>query len=191
MYGFIPIICYRLLNTLLCNFAACNHIEIVRFGYNRFFLITSGKYSSGTSPLHPMGNVQVICMMGKHLSIMIVANIYASGFRQANNSRNRADSKVKVTKKVIKCKKIKCLNFDSMYRGEIPMRLWHLIPHSFRKYSERTVRAISFEILRGGGGMENFADPPSHIFIFSPTPPPPRTYFIFCIASLSKCCEMK
>ncbi len=36
------------------------------------------------------------------------------------------------------------------------------------------LRAIPFEILRGGG-MENFADPPSHIFIFSPTPP--LTYF--------------
>ncbi len=96
-------IAQKLLNTLLCNFAACNHIEIVRSGYNRFF--TSEKYSSGTCPLHPMGNVQVICVMGKHLPIMIVTNIHASGLGQANNSRNRAESKVKVTKKVIKCKK--------------------------------------------------------------------------------------
>ncbi len=98
-------IALKLLNTLLCNFAACNHIEIVRFEYNKFFMITSGKYSSGTGPLHPMENVQVISMVGKHLSIMIVTNLYASGLRQANNSRNRAESKVKVTKKVIKCKK--------------------------------------------------------------------------------------
>ena len=91
----------------------------MRFGYNRFFLITSGKYSSGTGPLHPMGNVQVICMMGKHLSIMIVASIYASGLRQAKNSRNRSESKVKVTKKVIKCKKIKCHNFDPMSSGRV------------------------------------------------------------------------
>ena len=47
----------KLLNTLLFNFAACNHIKIVRFGSNRFFLITSGKYWSGRGPLHPMGNV--------------------------------------------------------------------------------------------------------------------------------------
>ena len=31
--------------------------------------------------------------------IMIVTNIYASGLKKANNSRNRVESKVKVTKK--------------------------------------------------------------------------------------------
>ncbi len=103
-------IALKLLNALLCNFAACNHIEIVRFGYNQFFLYTPGKYSSGSGPLHPMGNVQVICMVGKHLSIMIVLNDYAIGLRQATNSRNRVESKVKVTKKV-------------MSSGETPMRL--------------------------------------------------------------------
>ena len=70
-----------------------------------------------------MENVQVICVMGKHLSMMSVNNIYASGLRQANNLRNRAESKVKVIKKVIKCKKIKCHNFDSMSSGETPVRL--------------------------------------------------------------------
>ncbi len=72
-------------------------------------------------------------MMGKHLSIMIVTKIYASGLRQANNSRNRAESKVKVTKKVIKCKKIKCHNFDPMSSGETPMRLRHLVAEIFDK----------------------------------------------------------
>ncbi len=73
-----------------------------------------------------MGNVwviSIISMMGKHLSIMIVTNIYASLLRQANNSRNRAESKMKVTKKVIKCKKIKRHNFDPMSSGETPVRL--------------------------------------------------------------------
>ncbi len=70
-----------------------------------------------------MENVQVICVMGKHLSMMSVNNIYASGLRQAKSSRNRAESTVKVTKKVIKCKKIKCHNFDSMSSGETPVRL--------------------------------------------------------------------
>ena len=70
-----------------------------------------------------MGDVKVICVMEKYLSLMIVTNMYASGLRQAKNSRNRAESKVKVTKKVIKCKKIKCHNFDPMSSGETPMRL--------------------------------------------------------------------
>ncbi len=70
-----------------------------------------------------MGNVQVISAMGKHLSIMIVTNIYVSWLRQANNSRNRAESQVKVTPKVIKCKKIKRHNFDPMSSGETPVRL--------------------------------------------------------------------
>ncbi len=70
-----------------------------------------------------MGNVQDICVMGKHLSTMIVNNIYASGLRQDDNSRNRVESKVKVTKKVIKCKKIKHHNFDPKSSGETPVRL--------------------------------------------------------------------
>ena len=69
------------------------------------------------------GNVQVICVMGKHSSLMILTNICASGLRQANSSRNRTDSKVKVTKQVIKCKNIKCHNFDPMSSGETPVRL--------------------------------------------------------------------
>ncbi len=80
-----------------------------------------------------MGNVQVICMMGKHLSITIVTNIYASGLRQAINSRNRAESKLKVTKKVIKYKKIKCHNCDPMSNDETPMRLRHLVAEIFAK----------------------------------------------------------
>ena len=103
----------------------------MRFGYNQFFLIISGKYSSGRGPLHQMGNVQFICVMGKHLSIMIVTNIYASGVRQANNSRNRSESRVKVTKKVIKRKQNKCHNFDPMSSGETPLRLWHLVAEIF------------------------------------------------------------
>ena len=67
-----------------------------------------------------MGYVKFSCVMGKHLSIMIEANIYANWLRQANNLRNGADSKVKVTTKVIKCKKIKCHNFDFMSSGEPP-----------------------------------------------------------------------
>ena len=129
---FLPI-ALKLLNALLCNFAECNHIEIVRFGYNQYFLITSGKYSSGRGPLHPMGNVQVICVMEKHLPIMIVTNIYASWLRQASNSRNSAESKVTVTKKVIKCKKIKCHNLDPMSSDEIPTRLRHLVAEIFAK----------------------------------------------------------
>ena len=110
-------------NILLCNFATGDHIEIVRSGYDQFFLITCGKYSSGTCPLHPMGNVQVSCVMGKHLSIMFVTNICASGLRQANNSRMRTELKLKVTKMVIKCKKIKCHDFDPMSSGETSMSL--------------------------------------------------------------------
>ncbi len=86
-------IALKLLNTLLCNFTVGNHLAIVSYGYNQIFLITSGKYSSGTCPLQPMGIVQISCMMRMHLSIMIVTNIYASGLKQANNSRNRAESR--------------------------------------------------------------------------------------------------
>ena len=80
-----------------------------------------------------MGNVQVIYVIGKHLSIMIVTNIYATGLRQVKNSRNSVELKVKVTKKVIKCKKIKCHNFDPMSTGETPMRLRHLVAEIFAK----------------------------------------------------------
>ena len=122
-------IALKLLNTLLCNFAACNHTEIVRFVYNRFFLITLdlGKYSSGRGPLYPIGNVQVIYVMRKHLSIMIVTKIYASGLRQTNNSRNRAESKVKVTKKVIKCKKLNVTILNSMPHTNFNHRLFYNI----------------------------------------------------------------
>ena len=82
-------------------------------------------------------------MMGNHLSIMIVTIIYASGLREANNSRNRAGSKVKVTKKVTKSKKNKCHNVDPMSSGETPMRQCLVVKifaknHS-AKNSERTV----------------------------------------------------
>ena len=136
-------IALKLLSTLLCNFATHNHIEIVRFWYNQFFSITFWKYSSGTCPLHPMGNVEVSCVMEKHLSIMIVANIYANWLKQANNSRNGAESKVKVTKKVIKCQKIKCHNFDFMSSGETPARLWHLVVKILAKnYSAKIVNKL-------------------------------------------------
>ncbi len=43
--------------------------------YNQFFLIKSGKYSSGTCQFHQMRNAQVCCVMGKHLFIIILTNI--------------------------------------------------------------------------------------------------------------------
>ncbi len=39
---------------MLCNSALNIYMEIVRFQCNKFFLITSGRYSSGTCPLHPI-----------------------------------------------------------------------------------------------------------------------------------------
>ena len=132
-------IALKLLNTLLCYFATGNHIEIVRSGYDRFFLVTTGEYSSGTCPLHPMGDIRV---MGKHLFIMIVTNTYASGLRQANNSRNKAESKVKVTKKVIKCKKIKCHTFDPMSSSETPMRLYLVVKIVAKYHSTKIVNEL-------------------------------------------------
>ena len=55
------------------------------------------------------------------------------GLDKLTISRNRAESKVKVTKKVIKGKEIKCHNFDPMSSGEIPMRLRHLVVEIFAK----------------------------------------------------------
>ncbi len=60
------------LKILQCSFKAGNLVKIVMFGYNEFFFITSGKYSSGSCPSYPLGNVQVSCVMKKHLSIMNV-----------------------------------------------------------------------------------------------------------------------
>ena len=82
--------------------------------------------------------------MGKHLSIMIVVNIYASWLRQATNSGNRAESKVKVTKKVIKCKKIKCHIFDPMSDDKKPHEAMtscceDICQKPFHKNSERSV----------------------------------------------------
>ncbi len=48
---------------------------------------------------------------------------YVCQWAQTNNSRKKAESKVKVTKKVIRCKKIKCHDLDPMSSGETPMRL--------------------------------------------------------------------
>ena len=123
----------KLLSTVLCNFALNIYMEIVRFGCNKFFLITSGRYSSGTCPLHPMQNVQGSNSMGMQLFIIIVASIHANWSKQAVISREGTKSKVKVTKKVIKCKNIKCHNFDSKFNRENPMWLRHPVTKIFVK----------------------------------------------------------
>ncbi len=78
---------------------------------------------------------------------MIVTNTYASDLRQANKSRNKAESKVKVTKKVIKCKKklnvtilILCPVVKPPWGYNI--WLWRYLPKTFLKISEQTVKAL-------------------------------------------------
>ncbi len=78
-----------------------------------------------------MQNMQVSNMMEMILFVMIVINIYANWSRKANISRIRTASNVKVTKKVIKCKKTKCHNFYSKTKGENPLWLRHLVVKIF------------------------------------------------------------
>ena len=75
---------------------------IVRIEYTKFFLFSSGWYSSGTGPLYPMQNIQTSNLMRILLLVMIVVNIHANGPR-----------------KVV----IKCHNFNSKTNGKNPMWL--------------------------------------------------------------------
>ena len=65
------------------------------------------------------------------------------GPRKPYNSKKFAKSKVKVTEKVIKCKKIKCHNFDSKVNGKNPMWLRHTLTKIFAKnHSVKLVNAL-------------------------------------------------
>ena len=72
--------------------------------------------------------------MGKELFIIIVRNI---------NGTWPVKSMVKVTEKFIKCKKIKCHNFDSNVNGENPMWIRHTVTKIFAKnYSVKLVNSL-------------------------------------------------
>ena len=111
----------KLLSIVSCNFALNIYMEIVIFGCNKSFLITSGRYSSGTCLLYHMQNVQGSNSMGMQPFIIIVASIQANWSKQAVKSRKGTKSKIKVIKKVIKCKNLKYNNFDSKFNRENPM----------------------------------------------------------------------
>ena len=123
--GFLQI-SLKLLNPLLYNFTGAIAMGILRFGQNLFFLFSSGLYSSGTCPWYSMQNIQASNLMRMVYFVMIVVNMNAKWFGKAQIFSRSAESQVKVTGKVIRCKKIKRHNFDSMIDGENPMQLRHL-----------------------------------------------------------------
>ncbi len=59
--------------------------------------------------------------MGMQLFIIIVASMHANWSKTAVISKGGAKSMLKVIKKVIKYKNIKCHNFDFKFSGENPM----------------------------------------------------------------------
>ena len=68
-------------------------------------------------------NIQASHLMRMLLFGMVVVNIYSNWPRKAKILRSNVESAVKVTRKVIKCNKIKCHNFNSETNNETPMRL--------------------------------------------------------------------
>ena len=128
--GFLQI-SLKLLNLLFYNFAGAVVMEILRFGQNQFFLFSSGWCSSGTCPWYPMQNIQASNLMRMLHFVMIVVNMYANWSRKAQILRRSVESQVKVTRKVMRCKKIKHHNFDSKINGEIPTQLPHLAAKKF------------------------------------------------------------
>ncbi len=95
------------------------------------FFFSFGWYSSGTCPLDLMQNTLASNLMSMLLFVMVVANIYSNWPRKAKIVRSNVESQVKVTRKVIKCKQIKCHNFNSKTNGETPMRLQHPVAKIF------------------------------------------------------------
>ncbi len=65
------------------------------------------------------------------LFVMVVVNTYSNEPRKAKILRSNVESQVKVTRKVIKCKKIKCHNFNSKTNGETPIRLQYPVTKIF------------------------------------------------------------
>ena len=63
------------------------------------------------------------------LFVMVVVNVYSNWPRKAKILRSNVESQVKVTRKVIGCRKTKCHNFKT--NGETPMRLQHLAAKIF------------------------------------------------------------
>ncbi len=96
----------KLLNLLFYNVAGAIAIVILRFGYNQFFLFSSGWYSSGTCPWYPMQNIQASNLMIMLHFVMIVLNMYANWSGKAKTLRRSMESQVKVTRKVIRCIKL-------------------------------------------------------------------------------------
>ncbi len=78
-----------------------------------------------------MHNIQASNLMTMLIFVMVVVNIYSNRPRKAKALRSNVESQVKVTRKVIKCKKIKCHNFNSKTNGETLMRLQHPVAKIF------------------------------------------------------------
>ncbi len=108
-----------------------SYIGIVRSGWNQFFFFSSGWYSSDTCPLDPMQNIQACNLMRMLLFVMVVVNIYSNWPRKAKILRTNVEPQVKVARKVIKCKKFICHNFNSKTNRETPMRLQHPVAKIF------------------------------------------------------------
>ncbi len=58
-----------------------------------------------------MQNIQASNLIRMLLFVMVVVNIYSNWLRKTKILRSNVESQAKVTRKVIKCKKIKCHNF--------------------------------------------------------------------------------
>ncbi len=65
--------------------------------------------------------------------VMIVVKIHAYWSRKAHVSWPSEESQVKVTRKVIRCKKVECQVFQSKTNGENLMWLPHLVAKIFRE----------------------------------------------------------
>ena len=131
--GFLKI-SLNLLNLLFYDFAGAIYMGILRFGPNQFFLFSSGWYSSGLCPWYPKQIIQASNLMRMVHFVMIAVNMYANWSRKAQIIRRSVESQVKVTRRVIRCKKINVtiLILRSMAKTPCSYDTW------MRRYSLKT-----------------------------------------------------